>query len=213
MLYTITFAFLLLSMVKERGELRHKTAALIDPLTGLANRRAFLGEADDFMARAPKHGESLTVMLADLDRFKAVNDQFGHAIGDRVLQIFADTITRTLRATDMSGRLGGEEFAFLMPGTNAAEAERIAERIRIQFADAARKVGGLAVNATVSVGVATAIAPAQLADLIGVADGALYRAKAEGRNRVAVVDCGAAPMDTIEPKETVVVPIRSRHAA
>src|SRR2546423_12679894 len=82
-LYTITFAFLLLSMVKERGELRHKTAALIDPLTGLANRRAFLGDAEHFMAHAPKHGESVTVMLADLDRFKAVNDQFGHAIGDR----------------------------------------------------------------------------------------------------------------------------------
>ena len=212
-LYTITFAFLLLSMVKERGELRHKTAALIDPLTGLANRRAFLGEADDFMARAPKHGESLTVMLADLDRFKAVNDQFGHVIGDSVLQIFADTITRTLRATDISGRLGGEEFAFLMPGTNAAEAERIAQRIRVQFADAARKVGGLAVNATVSVGIATAAAPAQLADLIAAADGALYRAKAEGRNRVAVIDCRARLAERAEQEASVVVPIRTRNAA
>ena len=209
-LYTITFAFLLLSMVKERGELRHKTAALIDPLTGLANRRAFLGDAEDFMARAPKHGESLTVMLADLDRFKAVNDQFGHVIGDRVLQIFADTITRTLRATDMSGRLGGEEFAFLMPGTNAAEAERIAERIRVQFAEAARKVGGLAVNATVSVGVATATAPAQLADLIAAADGALYRAKAEGRNRVCGGRLRGSPAEVPNKKPAVVVPIRSR---
>jgi diguanylate cyclase (GGDEF)-like protein len=212
-LYTITFAFLLLSMVKERGELRHKTAALIDPLTGLANRRAFLGDAEDFMARTPKHGESLTVMLADLDRFKAVNDQFGHAIGDRVLQIFAETITRTLRAADMSGRLGGEEFAFLMPGTSAAEAEHIAERIRSQFGEAARKVGGCAVNATVSVGVATATTPAQLADLIGVADGALYRAKAEGRNRVSVVDCGTGQTAAIGPKGAVVVPLRGRNAA
>jgi len=138
-LYTVTFAFLLLSMVKERGELRHKTAALIDPLTGLANRRAFLGDAEHFMARGPKHRESLTVMLADLDRFKAVNDQFGHAVGDLVLQIFAETITRALRATDMSGRLGGEEFAFLMPRTSAVEAQRIAERMRVQFAEAARK--------------------------------------------------------------------------
>jgi diguanylate cyclase (GGDEF)-like protein len=192
-LYTITFAFLLLSMVKERGELRHKTAALIDPLTGLANRRAFLGDAEEFMARTPKNGESLTVMLADLDRFKAVNDQFGHAIGDRVLQIFAETITRTLRATDMSGRLGGEEFAFLMPGTNTADAERIAEGIRSQFGEAARKVAGCAVNATVSVGVATTTAPAELTDLIGDADGALYRAKAEGRNRVTVINCSALP--------------------
>ena len=212
-LYTITLAFLLLSMVKERGELRHKMAALIDPLTGLANRRAFLGDAEDFMARAPKHGESLTVMLADLDRFKAVNDQFGHAIGDRVLQIFAETITRTLRAPDMSGRMGGEEFAFLMPGTNAADGQRIAERIRLQFSEAARKVGGCAVNATVSVGVATAATPAELTDLIGAADEALYRAKAAGRNQVAMVDCSAAPSDVTGAKSTVVVPIRTRSAA
>jgi diguanylate cyclase (GGDEF)-like protein len=211
-LYTITFAFLLLSMVKERGELRHKTAALVDPLTGLANRRAFLGDAEHFMAGGPKHGESLTVMLADLDRFKAVNDQFGHAVGDRVLQIFADTITRSLRTTDVSGRLGGEEFAFLMPRTNAAEAGRIAERIRVQFADAARKVGGHAVNATVSVGVATATTPAQLSDLIAAADGALYRAKAEGRNRVTAVDC-AVPAATLGSRDAVVVPIRARNAA
>jgi diguanylate cyclase (GGDEF)-like protein len=212
-LYTITFAFLLLSMVKERGELRHKTAALIDPLTGLANRRAFLADAEHFMACAPKNGESLTVMLADLDRFKAVNDQFGHAVGDHVLQIFAETITRLLRATDMSGRLGGEEFAFLMPGTNANGAERIAERIRLQFGEAARKIGGLAVNATVSVGVATATMPADLTDLMGLADDALYRAKAEGRNRVAVVDCGATPAESVPPAGAVVVPIRTRSAA
>src|SRR6185295_8753019 len=100
LIYTITFAFLLLSMTKERGELRHKTAALVDPLTGLANRRAFLGNADEFMQRGGKRNEPLTVMLADLDRFKAVNDRFGHAIGDRVLQVFADTVMRTLRASD-----------------------------------------------------------------------------------------------------------------
>jgi diguanylate cyclase (GGDEF)-like protein len=211
-LYTITFAFLLLSMVKERGELRHKTAALVDPLTGLANRRAFLGEAELFMEHEPKQGESVTVMLADLDRFKTVNDQFGHAIGDRVLQIFADTITRTLRANDMSGRLGGEEFAFLMPGTSALESERIAERIRVRFAEAARKVGGCAVNATVSVGVATTTAPAQLTDLVAAADSALYRAKAEGRNRVAMIDCGAADRSA-DADDPVVVPLRARSAA
>ena len=211
-LYTITLAFLLLSLVKERGELRHKTAALVDPLTGLANRRAFLGEAEHFMVSGPKQGESLSVMVADLDRFKTVNDQFGHAVGDRVLQIFAETIMRALRATDMSGRLGGEEFAFLMPRTNAVEAQRVAERIRLQFAQAARKVGGNAVNATVSVGIATATAPAQLPDLIAAADGALYRAKAEGRNRVTAVDC-AANEPTPETRDSVVVPIRARSAA
>lgn len=191
-LYTITLAFLLLSMTKERDELRHKTAALVDPLTGLANRRAFLSDADEFMARRMKRNEPVTVMIADLDRFKAVNDRFGHAVGDRVLQVFADTVVRTLRATDLSGRLGGEEFAFLMPGTGVAEAQRVAERIRLRFCEAARSVGGEAVASTVSVGVATSSAPpAQLAELMAAADRALYRAKADGRNRVTVIDCDA----------------------
>ncbi len=192
-LYTITFAFLLLSMTKERGELRHKTAALVDPLTGLANRRAFLADAEEFMTRNGTRDEPVTVMLADLDRFKAINDRFGHAVGDRVLEVFADTVTRTSRAVDLSGRLGGEEFAFLMPGTSVAEAMRVAERIRIRFAEAARTVDGHAVASTVSMGVAATSAPtAQITELMAAADRALYRAKAEGRNRVAVVDCDVA---------------------
>lgn len=213
-LYTITVAFLLLSMTKERGELRHKTAALVDPLTGLANRRAFLADADEFMSRNSKRGEPLTVMLADLDRFKAINDRFGHAVGDRVLQVFADMVRQTLRANDLSGRLGGEEFAFLMPGTGAAEAARIAERIRAHFADAARSVDGHAIAPTVSVGVATTSASSvQLADLMAAADHALYRAKAEGRNRVALVDCDAADegAPSIVPNAPVLV--LSRNAA
>jgi diguanylate cyclase (GGDEF)-like protein len=216
-LFTITFAFLLLSMTKERGELRHKTAASVDPLTGLANRRAFLGDADELMARVAGRGEPLAVMLADLDRFKAINDRFGHAIGDGVLQLFADTVMRTLRATDLSGRLGGEEFAFLMPGTNAADAARLAERIRLRFFDAARTVGGETVASTVSIGIATTSAAApRLADLMAAADRALYRAKADGRNRVTVIDCDvtgeAAP--SIAPDAPVVqLPVRSRSAA
>jgi diguanylate cyclase (GGDEF)-like protein len=216
-LYTITFAFLLLSMTKERGELRHKTAALVDPLTGLSNRRAFLGDADELTMRSAGRGEPLTVMLADLDRFKAVNDRFGHAVGDRVLQVFADTVRRTLRANDLSGRLGGEEFAFL---TSAADAAHIAERIRVRFAEAARTVGGHAVASTVSVGVATTTAPAaQIADLMAAADRALYRAKAEGRNRVALVDCdetreiAAEQAPSIAPAANVFALSTSRNAA
>jgi diguanylate cyclase (GGDEF)-like protein len=216
-LFTITLAFLLLSMTKERGELRHKTAASVDPLTGLANRRAFLADADELMARVAGRGEPLTVMLADLDRFKAINDRFGHPIGDCVLQIFADTLVRTLRATDLSGRLGGEEFAFLLPGTNAADAARLAERIRLRFCDAARRVDGETVASTVSIGAATTSAAApRLADLMAAADRALYRAKADGRDRVTVIDCDvtdeAAP--SIAPDAPVVLlPVRSRNAA
>jgi len=219
-LYTITLAFLLLSMTKERGELRHKTAALVDPLTGLSNRRAFLSETDDLLTGEAKRNEPLTVMLADLDRFKAVNDRFGHAVGDRVLQVFADTVRRTLRANDLSGRLGGEEFAFLMPGTNAQDAANIAERIRVRFAAAARTVGGQAVGSTVSVGVAVTSAPtAQIADLMAAADRALYRAKAEGRNRVALIDCdeireiAAEQAPSIAPATNVFALSASRNAA
>jgi diguanylate cyclase (GGDEF)-like protein len=192
-LYTITFAFLLLAMTKERGELRHKTAALVDSLTGLANRRAFLNDADALAQRQAKGGEPLAVLLADLDRFKTINDRFGHAIGDRVLQVFADTISRTLRAQDVSGRLGGEEFAILLPQTNAADAARVAERIRRSFSEDAKTVGVHAVASTVSIGVATTSASSAIVtDLLAVADRALYRAKAEGRDRVVVIDCARA---------------------
>jgi diguanylate cyclase (GGDEF)-like protein len=209
-LFTITFAFLLLSLTKERGELRHKTAALIDPLTGIANRRAFLADAEELLERGVKSGEPVTVMLADLDRFKAVNDRFGHAVGDRVLQVFAGTMQRTLRTADLSGRLGGEEFIFLMPRTNAAAAGRIAERIRLKFAEAARLIDGNAVAATVSVGLATANAPFELGALIAAADRALYRAKAEGRNQVTAIECGA---EYTPPEGSVVIPMPIRSAA
>ena len=187
-LYTITFAFLLLSIVKERGELRHKTAALVDSLTGLANRRAFLANADEFIGRAPA-SRPFTAMLADLDRFKDVNDRYGHATGDRVLQIFAETLLGTLRPHDLSGRLGGEEFAILMPNTSGPDGERVAERIRTRFAEAAQSINGHPIGATVSVGVATVRAPAELSDLMVAADRALYLAKAEGRDRIALIDC------------------------
>jgi diguanylate cyclase (GGDEF)-like protein len=210
LLFAITLAFLLLSMTKERGELRHKTAAHVDPLTGLANRRAFLGNAEDVVRG--KQGGPLSVMLADLDGFKAVNDRFGHAIGDRVLQVFADTIRRTLRVTDLSGRIGGEEFAFLMAGTNAAEALRIAERIRTRFAESARAIGGEPVASTVSIGVATTIDTAvRIEDLMAAADQALYRAKAEGRNRVAMSDyetaAGALAPAPPMPQGAQVIPL------
>ena len=186
-------------------------------MTGLANRRAFLGDADELMARVAGRGEPLTVMLADLDRFKAINDRFGHPIGDCVLQVFAETLMHTLRATDLSGRLGGEEFAFLMPGTNAADAAGLAERIRLRFCDAARTVDGETVASTVSIGVATTSAAApRLADLMAAADRALYRAKADGRNRVTVIGCDVTdePAPSMVPDAPVVLlPVRSRNAA
>jgi diguanylate cyclase (GGDEF)-like protein len=184
-LYTITFAFVLLSMTKERSEMRHKIAATIDPLTGLFNRRAFMNDAEAAIARRASRSEPFAVLLADLDHFKTINDLYGHAIGDRVLKIFAATLARCIGANDLSGRFGGEEFAILMPGADEDAALALGERIRATFADAASELDGRAVAATVSIGVA-ASRVGDLDGLLGRADSALYRAKQDGRNRVAV---------------------------
>jgi len=186
-LYTITFAFLLLSMTKERTEMLHKIASLVDPLTGLANRRAFMMDADATIATRASRREPLAVLVADLDHFKAVNDVYGHAVGDRVLKIFATVLNRCVGMSDLPGRLGGEEFAILLPGKGEAAASELAERIRRTFADAAREADGHPVAATVSIGVSVSrIGVHDLDGLIGQADRALYQAKESGRNRVAL---------------------------
>ena len=179
-LYTITFAFLLLSMTKERTELRHKIAALVDPLTGLANRRAFMIDADAAIARRASRSEPLAVLLADLDRFKKINDVFGHAVGDQVLKIFADVLRRCVGASDLVGRLGGEEFAILLPATGRGRrASRSRERVRRAFAQAATEVDGHAVGGDGQHRRRGLAHRRPRPGLLGRADSALYRAKDE----------------------------------
>jgi diguanylate cyclase (GGDEF)-like protein len=189
LLYTSGSAIFLVMMLKDRSEARHKAAALIDPLTGLANRRAFMDRAQRLFDRTGQ-GEAPVALLAfDLDRFKKVNDTFGHPAGDHVLRIFADVLSRTLRPADLAGRIGGEEFCTVLPGCSAEGALAIARRIRSSFQEDARFVNGQPIGATVSVGVA--IAPehgSSLTDLIASADGALYRSKDMGRNRVTLAE-------------------------
>jgi diguanylate cyclase (GGDEF)-like protein len=210
-LYTIALAFVLLSMSKERSELRHKIAALVDPLTGLANRRSFMLDAEAAIARRASRSEPFAVLLADLDHFKKINDAFGHAVGDRVLTIFADVLERSVGPADLVGRIGGEEFALLLPGKIEAEAAGIAERMRVAFADAALEFDGHAVCATVSFGVA-ASGVGDLAGLLGRADRALYAAKERGRDRVAAFSESVADEPSATPSATV-VPIRPRAVA
>ena len=152
LLFTIAIAFILLAMAKERTELRHKTAALVDPLTGIANRRAFLEEAAALAKRQGAEPRPAAVLLADLDHFKSINDRFGHAVGDRVLQVFAETASAKLGPCDLIGRLGGEEFAIVLYDAGREKGLAIAERIRLSFDDAAADVDGRPVGGTVSIG-------------------------------------------------------------
>jgi diguanylate cyclase (GGDEF)-like protein len=187
LLFTIAIAFILLAMAKERTEHRHKTAALVDSLTGVANRRAFLQGGEAELKRQAANPRPLAVMLLDLDNFKSINDRFGHAIGDRVLKIFAEVTSGCLRHIDLFGRLGGEEFAAVLRDTSRERALAVAEQIRTGFADATRDVDGAVIAATVSIGIVVSHeAVLDLPSLLAQADHALYRAKDSGRNRVEI---------------------------
>jgi diguanylate cyclase (GGDEF)-like protein len=187
LLFTIAIAFILLAMAKERTEHRHKTAALVDPLTGISNRRAFLQDGQAHLKRQATDPHPTAVMLLDLDNFKSINDRFGHAVGDCVLEIFADVSSGCLRRIDLFGRLGGEEFAALLRDTTRERAMAVAEQIRTGFAGAAREVDGRPIAATVSIGIVISHdGVLDLSALLAQADHALYRAKDAGRNRVEI---------------------------
>jgi diguanylate cyclase (GGDEF)-like protein len=157
---------------------RLEREASTDPLTGLLNRRAFRERLDDELARARRSGTEVGLALVDADHFKAVNDRGGHAAGDELLRQLAQVLADQARGTDSVARVGGEEFAVLLPGSGLEGTRELADRVH----------GALAASTTltVSVGVA-ASAPGHDADmLLRLADDALYRAKREGRNRTAV---------------------------
>ena len=185
LLFTVIMAFLQLNMTKERTELKHKINSLIDPLSGVANRRAFLDGAAEFLARLGVDREPLAVLLFDLDHFKQINDRLGHAVGDAVLQAFAGTATATLGVDVLFARIGGEEFASCIPVGDIDEAYAIADRVRRNFAAAAVRFGKDQLAPTVSVGVTLGSDPhASVPEMLAIVDRALYRAKELGRNRV-----------------------------
>ncbi len=182
LLFTIAIAFILLAMAKERTELRHRNAAMIDPLTGMANRRAFFEEAAQLLKRPALHARPVAVLVIDLDNFKSINDRYGHAVGDRVLQIFAEAANANLRTGDRLGRLGGEEFGAVLHDTGFDLAFHMAERIRTSFSEATNDVNGRPVRATLSIGLVIAEDGTQELDqLLVQADQTLYLAKERGR--------------------------------
>ena len=187
LLFTISIAFILLAMAKERTELRHRTAAMVDPLTGVANRRSFMQDAAHLAKRHVANPRPTAVLLIDLDHFKSINDRFGHALGDRTLEIFALAARHSVRSSDLLGRLGGEEFAAVLADTTREKAAAVAERIRSSFAHAALEVDNHPVGATVSIGVVHCQdAVLDVHELLAQADQALYCAKENGRNRVEI---------------------------
>jgi len=183
--FALGAAVFLLALVKERGEAASRAAADIDSLTGVANRAAFMAKAEKAITRCRTERAPVSMMMFDLDRFKMVNDTHGHAVGDAVLQKFCAVALAALRPKEVMGRIGGEEFAVVLPGSSVEAAAIRAERVRAAFAAASRFVDNVQVNATVSCGVsASADGVHTLRDLLANSDRALYRAKAEGRNCV-----------------------------
>jgi diguanylate cyclase (GGDEF)-like protein len=200
LLYVVGTAFIVVVMAKEHSALIHKTAAMTDHLTGMFNRRGFFEAADKLVETQRKLGESVTVMMFDLDHFKSINDRFGHEIGDEALKAFAATASTSMRLHDIVGRLGGEEFAAILPG-GSETAAMVGERVRAAFELRGVEIAGRAMNATVSIGVVESLADvANVANLLARADRALYAAKASGRNRVCTErEARTAPAEAPPP--------------
>jgi diguanylate cyclase (GGDEF)-like protein len=160
--------------------------ALVDSLTGLANRRSIEETLRSELARAARFGGGVCLVLADLDDFKLVNDEHGHPVGDEVLKAFARALSDTVRESDVAGRWGGEEFALVLTGTDETGGARLAERARVAIeAETVRTADG-DVSVTASFGVAAFPGSGQLGELVAAADSALYVAKRDGKNRVCV---------------------------
>ncbi|MDB5539829.1 MAG: hypothetical protein JWQ89_1556 [Devosia sp.] len=190
MALAIPLLFYLLSKLRELAiahELLRRHAAT-DSLTDLLNRAAFTREVEETMAdaRFSDGGMRGTLLVIDADNFKAINDTFGHEHGDAALRIIAFSIRSVLRAADLVGRIGGEEFAVYLPGTTELIAEAVAERIRLAVHEAAFAADGKPHQLTVSVGGAVFDRHLPFTELFRIADQQLYAAKQNGRNCTAV---------------------------
>jgi diguanylate cyclase (GGDEF)-like protein len=178
----IAFTLLASAVLDVIHDLRAET--LTDPLSRLLNRRGFEARAGELLDLNARARLPVSLVIADLDRFKALNDQFGHAAGDRVIVAFSDRLKRAAGARGVAGRLGGEEFALLLPGSGLAAATQVAEAVRAGFSGT--PIEGLArpARATASFGVAALSGDETLTELFARADEALYRAKTSGRDGV-----------------------------
>jgi two-component system, cell cycle response regulator len=174
-----------LALARERAEAQAESfahAATIDPVSGLFNRRFFQVRLEEELQRARRHNMHVALLLIDLDDFKAINDTFGHMVGDVVIKDTADILRRSVRAFDVCTRFGGEEFAIVMPDSSQQSAINVAERIRQRVEDY-RLADVRPLHLTASVGIAVSGADDTVGDLVAGADQALYLAKRAGKNQ------------------------------
>ncbi|TBV11271.1 diguanylate cyclase [Stutzerimonas kirkiae] len=175
---------------QRRKEMDLERMAMTDPLTSLANRNAFMSRMRHVLGQPVAGVEKGALLMLDLDHFKRVNDNFGHAAGDQVLVHLAKILREVLRVSDTVGRLGGEEFAVLLPATGLAGAQVLAERLRSRLERSAVQVDGELIRVTMSIGIA--MLDGEIKHILARADEALYKAKANGRNRVEFATAGRA---------------------
>lgn len=205
----------LLILALERDERASRLVAERDPLTNLRNRRSFVAEAETLLKQEKRHA---ALLLFDIDHFKHINDTHGHAAGDKVLKAFAATLEARMQSNWRLARIGGEEFACLIPDMVSSEAADIAESMRRAVEGLHTTIDGRFVPITVSIGVsATDQVAAALDPLLGSADVALYRSKAEGRNTVRIYQPGQSLHDRLEdfhqhPVAANEMPIRLRRS-
>lgn len=186
------------ALTEEQSKKKLLHIATTDSLTQVWNRHHFLQEAGKEMARASRYHRPMVVVMLDIDRFKQINDMYGHQAGDEALAAFAEKCQETLRAVDLFGRLGGEEFAAILVETGAADAAEACERLRRAVAGIEIRRGGETLRFTVSIGYAEFCPGEDMDAVFGRADEALYRAKSGGRNRVVAASPGMVSGDVRE---------------
>jgi len=174
-----------LNTAKKQAEQLART----DVLTGLNNRRAFFELGNVILKNSLRHGHALSVVMLDIDKFKQINDKYGHAVGDEIIKFVANTLNQRKRESDITGRLGGEEFAIIFQETNITQVLELTEQLREKVQQISVAFENLEINTTASFGIAQLDPECNTLDkLLAKADYALYQAKEEGRNRVIIYE-------------------------
>jgi diguanylate cyclase (GGDEF)-like protein len=176
-----------------RSDIQHRSDAVIDQLTGMLNRKALSTRVIELSQQSALTGESVGIIIGDLDHFKDINDTRGHSVGDVVLKDVAYQMRKQLRAFDLAYRLGGEEFLILLPGSDLAQSAELAEQLRAGIADSS-VAGGLGVTMSFGVGASRNGERFDYGNVFKMADAALYRAKGNGRDQVCLSEPLSAPL-------------------